>query len=355
MLMINPSAGKLRTARPGYALVTVVVFLAACILLGATVYGLTRAEMQSSVYQAKKTAAFYAAEAGVQDALQFASTSTWTQGFTNKKFMEGFYTVKFDTATNPVTLTSQGWVRGSSPGKTVKAMVTVRLAPHPGIFDYALGATIGSIELRNNSVVNGNMFSSGGYNFQGNADVNGSTTNVVPPPVNPVIPKPSTPCNYVSSATTLGPCYVDGDLSITINHSVALTGTLFVTGKLTMENNTALVGCLPVYVGGDFYMSNNAILGDSTTVHSPFIYAPGPGTVTINNNGASSNAVVYAPNRNITLTNNAIISGSIIGNSNMVINNAIVTYVRVTLPAGLDLGVSGLGWIAVTNSWEEKY
>lgn len=353
--MTNHIGSYFRTARPGYALGAVMVFLAASVILGATVYALTRAEMQSSVYQAKRTAAFYTAEAGLQDALQASATSMWTQGFTNKKFMSGFYTVLVDTTTNPITLTSKGWVSGGSPGKTVQALVKVKLEINTIALNYALVSTAGGITLKNNSTINGNMSSAGGYNTAGNATINGSTTSVVPPALNPVIPKPPNPCNYVSTMTSLGPCYVDGDLTIAINKSVTLTGTLYVTGKLTMSNNNTMLGLAAVYVGGDFTLSNNSVIGDSSTINSPFIYAPGPGIVDISNNGASSYVVIYAPGRDVTLRNNAVMSGSITGRSAVVWNNGMVTHVPVTLPAGLNLGGSGSGWAAIANSWEEKY
>jgi len=347
---------KLPSARQGYALEVVVLFLCAVTVLGVAVYLLTVPRMRSSVYQTKKTAAFYTAEAGLQDALQVISdTATWTQGFTNKPLMTGYYTVKVDTITNPATVTSKGWVHAAAPGRTVQTMVKLNITPDSGMLDYALGAFTGDINLQNNSVVNGNIFARGAIINQGQATINGTTTNVVPGPLNPVIPKPADPCNYAATTTVLGPCYVDGDLNVAINMTVNLAGTLYVTGKFSMTNNTTLLGRYSVYIGGDMEVLNNSVIGEATGLNCPFIYAPGPGTVLINNNGASSYVYIYAPERAVTLSNNAAIAGSIIGGTAKLWNNGAVMHAPVIVPDGLELGGPGLRWHVLTNSWEEKY
>ena len=356
--MTKNKTGIFSAARPGYALEAVLIFLCACVVLGATVYTVTKPEMQSAVYQVKKTAAFYTAEAGLQDALQvLQATPTWTEGFTNKPFMNGFYTVTLDAAASPATLTSKGWVSAATPGRTIQSAVKVNLTTNNGMFDYVLGAPYGcgGITLSNNVVVNGNVFSEGRLSVGNNAVIHGSTTSVAPPEITPVIPKPATACNYTSTMTSLGPCYVNGDLTIPNNKSITLTGTLYVTGKLTLSNNTTLVGRASVYVGDDLTMGNNSVLGDATTTNSPFIYAPGSGDLTISNNGASSNAIIYAPHREITLSNNALISGSVIGHTVTLSNNASATFARVLLPVGLSFSGSGIGWTVMAKSWEEKY
>jgi len=77
--------------RRGSALVVVMMFLSAFIILIGASYKLMSAEIGSSVYQARKSAAFYIAEAGMEDALQvLTGSNTWTQGFTNKQFANGY-------------------------------------------------------------------------------------------------------------------------------------------------------------------------------------------------------------------------------------------------------------------------
>jgi len=346
--MKNDKIRTFLTGRAGYALEAVLIFLAAFVVLGFTVYSMTQGQMRSSVYQSKKTAAFYAAEAGIQDALQvLAATPTWTQGFTNKPFRAGFYTVKLDTATTPMRITSKGWFNDAS-GRTVQAAVKVDFSTSGSgqIFGYAVGASPGGITMNNGSVVNGDVFA-GPVGMNNNCKVTGKIETTMPPLLNITIPKPAAPCNYKQGMKTLGPCYVDGDLMIWNHQTVTLTGTLYVTGKFTLDNGCSLLGVAIAYIGGDIMINNNSRLGDDTTTNSPFIYAPGEGTIMINNHAATTNVLIYAPGRDITLNNGTAIAGSVIGGTVNLNNHNTVTHADVALPA--------IGAGVVPDSWVELY
>jgi len=336
-------------ARPGFALETTLMFLFALVVIGGAVYTMSKPQMRASVYQAKRTQSFYMAEAGLQDALQvLASSHSWIAGFTAKPFMSGFYTVKLDTTTTPVTLTSKGWVGAGAPGRTVGSAVKVNLNLNSPLLSYTIGASTGGVILNNGSIVNGNVYTGGGINVPGGCSINGVIESVAPPPLFIPVTKPSAPCNYTSTMTTLGPCYVDGDLYIVSGASVKLTGTLWVSGYLKIDNGSSMTGMYTVYLGGAFLLGNHSRLGDNSATNSPFIFADGPaGLVKIDNAGDASNVVVYAPGREVLLNNGSTLTGSVIGLSVTLWNHITITHADIAMP--------GPGYGVIPKSWAELY
>jgi len=353
----STGAGKFPAARRGSALAIALMYISVFVILGGAIYKLMRSEMISSVNQSKKTAALYIAEAGMEDALQvLIDTPSWRTGFANKPFEKGFYTVIIDSSSIPAKVTSKGWVSGGFPlGITVKAAITQNVtlsAPVPEMFSYAIGSAVGGITLENNAAIIGNVFSTGTISMAPGSSITGSSRSIVYPDLNLNIPKPAPLCNYTSTMTTLGSCSVNGDLNIADKMSVTLTGTLYITGILTVDNGAALKGAAIVYVGGNLYVNNNGALGDASAANSPFIYAPGPGIVELSNNSVTLKAVIYAPYRSVDLFNNSAFSGSLIGHSVTLHNNAEVTAATVSFPG--ELGWGGV-FSVVRGAWNQIY
>lgn len=135
----------------------------------------------------------------------------------------------------------------------------------------------------------------------------------------------------ISEDRGLGPLYIDGDLTIEANTIVTLEGTVYVTGNIEVNNarfegeeNIAAEGNIVIHGGG--IGSENIPLFTSVN-----------GDITLE--GTLVDAVVYAPNGTVTVSNVIYLFGAVGGNTvNM--SNARIIYAqalqgRDDLPGGL--------------------
>lgn len=122
---------------------------------------------------------------------------------------------------------------------------------------------------------------------------------------------------HISSDRTLGPGVITGNLTIANNTTLTLQGTLHVTGSFSPGNNAVIelhegYGDTSgvIIMGGAVEVSNNVILRGSGS-SSSFLLVIGESSsldvgnpaVEVNNN--ADNAILFAPNGLITISNNA--------------------------------------------------
>jgi hypothetical protein len=333
------------------------VFAAFC----AAGYKLMKTEMVSSVYQLKKSASFYIAEAGVADAMQaIALNPSWTAGFAAKPFAGGFYSVEVDTNTSPATVSSKGWVAGGfALGDTVKTLIRVGFTTSPDLFRYALGGlgTPGNkVITLTDSTVNGSIY------IEPEADV-----PLPEPAINEAALKTEAAAGggcpagsvLLSGVTvTLGPrCIENGDLSI-VNSTITLTGTVYV-GRDLLINNSYVTGMRTIFAGGNITVSNGSVVGSDLPNDSPFICTPVTGNsarVGIEDSSMLRTAV-YAPNSRLDVLNSDI-SGSFVGGNSEYTNagkpgiyGSTVTWTPVYYPGSMGENSPGV----VPGSWEEVH
>ena len=128
----------------------------------------------------------------------------------------------------------------------------------------------------------------------------------------------------------LGPVYIDGNLTVEANTTVILEGTVYVTGAITVNN-------------GRFEGEENVVAEGGITINGGGVGAPNvPLFLAVNSNitvaGGVADAVLYAPDGTVTLTNFLLFGAA--GGDTVIISKGSVTYAsalqgREDLPGGL--------------------
>lgn len=169
----------------------------------------------------------------------------------------------------------------------------------------------------------------------------------------------------VSGTVSLGPKKIDGNLTITNNAKIKMTGPIWVNGNVDIENNgtltidaslgnngTMLIADATGYTAtkGTVLISNNGILsGNGNAGSYPMIISTNTGSnaISLSNNGAS--VIFYAPYGWVSLNNNA--SGNQITAYGMSLgNNTTVDYVTGLQNQNFSEGPGG-SWEVVAGSY----
>ena len=138
----------------------------------------------------------------------------------------------------------------------------------------------------------------------------------------------------------LGPLYIDGDLEVKPNVIVTLTGTVYVTGMIKVENGR-FVGEENIAAEGDIDIRGGG-LGATETIP---VYISANGDIRLV--GPIVDAVVYAPNGNVDLTNIWLFGA--VGGVEVTAGNAII-YWAAQLSGREDLPGCELHTIAYSYS-----
>jgi hypothetical protein len=132
----------------------------------------------------------------------------------------------------------------------------------------------------------------------------------------------------------LGPKHITGNLTISSNRIVRLTGTVWVDGTISMSGNTRIEGPGTIIAIGNITATGNSkLLPDNI----PFIISTTGNISTAGNSWTS--AAFYAPNGDVLMTGNSRIYGCVIGQGITAEGNNKVEYVsdlsqRDDLPSG---------------------
>jgi len=174
----------------------------------------------------------------------------------------------------------------------------------------------------------------------------GSTVNVPMPNVPDIVTPPNPAAGYYGNASStgcsktgakytvsgteqLGPCVIQGDLIMNNNASLVLTGSLYVMGNVEIKNNCSLTRAegeldtpaVLVAEGNIDIVNNNVLNPDEKMPLIMSVY----GDIYCKNNG-SVMAALYAPNGKITVENNTLVDGAIVGLQIETKNNYTVKY-----------------------------
>ncbi|KKQ08632.1 MAG: hypothetical protein US21_C0012G0013 [Candidatus Nomurabacteria bacterium GW2011_GWB1_36_6] len=164
--------------------------------------------------------------------------------------------------------------------------------------------------------------------------------------------------NYVvSSNTTLGPKKITGNLVVSNEVTLTLTGTVWVQGSLTVSNN-AIVKLASNYgssegliiADGNITISNNSVFqgsGASGSYIMALSTSSSTSAITLANNGGA--VVLYEANGTINIANNAT-AKSLTGYYINLSNNAVITYDDGLMNSNFSSGPSGT-WNV--DSWQE--
>lgn len=165
--------------------------------------------------------------------------------------------------------------------------------------------------------------------------------------------------NYIvdDTSASLGPKKINGNLIVTNNANLTITGTVWVTGDITISNN-AIVQLHSSYLSSDAVMindgivdvSNNAVFYGSGTVGSYIMIlstSSSSSAITLGNNAGA--IVLYAANGTVNVSNNAGAKG-INGYYIHLNNNAVITYESGLMDSNFVGGPSG-SWNI--SQWKE--
>ena len=252
----------------------------------------------------------------------------------------------------------------------------IQLAKTTGVFAYAVGSLGGDISLSGNvhlqaasgnasvysaanltmsgnTSIKGNALAVDSINKSGNASISGTST----PNAQPVTFDTIDTSTYLAEATTLH----SGDYSISGNSNISLVST-HITGNLIISGNSVVNMTGVVYVDGYISVSGNAVLNITYPLiavgninisgnSSPLINGQYPliistsGNITVSGNSSLS-ALLYAPNGIIDIGGNSLV-GAAVGKSVKDSGNGTITYPDLSSQSNLPGG--GLGTVVNTD------
>ncbi len=143
--------------------------------------------------------------------------------------------------------------------------------------------------------------------------------------------------------------YYSAAIDISNNSTVNITGAvvIYVEGTTTASNNSTINinsgASLTIYAGGSINLSNNSLAAPDQVAADFIIYGLAACQNIILSNNSTTYAAIYAPAANITVGNNGIVHGSLIGETITAGNNAEIYY---------DDGIQGIG---ADNTTVEEY
>jgi hypothetical protein len=168
-----------------------------------------------------------------------------------------------------------------------------------------------------------------------------------------------------SSAESLGPLKIEGNLTVTNNATLTVTGTLWVTGNITLDNNVVInlhssfgSSSAVIVTDGRVSISNNVNFNGSGTEGSYIMVlstsdCPGSsscgGSPAINVGNNAGTVILVAQNGTIQFSNNAGAKEAVARTLSLN-NNAVITYETGLANVNFTSGPSG-GW-AILN-WKE--
>jgi len=215
--------------------------------------------------------------------------------------------------------------------KTESQVITT--SPVYSSASYSSGGTIsgnarlsGNLTLTNNKslTVNGNLYVDGNLNLSNKSSlvVNGSLY------VN----------GYVLSSnnctlTIGGKLYVNSYLDTSNGTTLTLGGTTYVNGYMNLGNNGGIppsenwLGDYAVVANGSITFNNNCNISPGGMT---LLFASETGNVSVQNNCNVLSGYIYAPDGNISISNNVAITGALVANNITISNNTTVTFTKPT-------------------------
>lgn len=128
-----------------------------------------------------------------------------------------------------------------------------------------------------------------------------------------------------------GKLYVDSYLDVSNNTTLTLGGTTYVNGYMALGNNAnwplsqIWLGSYAVVAKGSITFNNNCNVAPAGI---SLLFCSQTGNITFENNCDMLSGYLYAPNGDITLSNNVNITGALVANNVSVSNNIQVTFTK---------------------------
>jgi len=315
--------------------------------------------LTGQVYETK-TAELYAADAGVEDAVWRIQSKAVNLTQCNDQVSYNITDVNSRTVGVTITyvsnatgilyrITSIATAAASNSSTEVESYLKFTPGTDLNIFDGAL-ASSSTINLAKDSVVNGDVYHCGDLVTKPPFTLNGTDKGCAPFPSqteNEAFAKAfkdealkggTWPTTDITADTTLGPKYIDGDLTISRGLTVTLAGIVYVKGHIRCENILTITGTGSIVAEGYIYFKKLAaytVTGDSIimSLNSDITIKKSEPDHTL-----TINALIYAPNGLISFDKDMTVYGGVVGESIVVDMDGAFTYVPKTswdFPGGL--------------------
>jgi Tfp pilus assembly protein PilX len=358
----------LKKGESGEALILALILLVISSLIAVPTLSLASTSLRYHQVVEKKTKEMYAADSGIQYALRQLIEEPVPFGPESLPSDVNGKTVTVtveNMGSSVLKITATAVTAGSNSSTTISSYVSIA-----SLFDYGITTLDGDISLSGNSEVtslevldgdiyaNGNIYASGNsevngdavstgtIDVSGNAEILGMAIEQAAPITFPVIDT-SVYLDEAEQGTLisgnlsisnngyhdLGPAHITGNLTISGNAIVRLTGTVWVDGTISMSGNTRIEGGATIVASGNITVTGNTKLDPDNI---PFVIS-NEGNITVTGNSWTSVAL-YAPNGHITMTGNSKVYGCVIGESVDASGNSMVQYLDLNghgdIPAG---------------------
>ncbi len=314
---------------------------------------------------------YYVAEAGVEDAIYRIKTAKPISASES-------LTIGGSSATIAISDTPEGKniIAIGDASERIRKIESNLTVGEGVTFHYGIQVGVGGLQLSNNSGVNGNVYSNGnisgsnGSFITGSAFAVGSISGVnvsgeeesgVAPAIFPIVDTQITGWKDEAAAggtvgsqtlsgtnNTLGPKKINGNLTLSNNARLTVTGTLWITGNLVLSNTSQVrlsagYGLADgiIIVDGTSTLSNDSVFSGSGAEGSYIMLlstnSTGSAVILSNNAGA---VILYAPNGTVQLSNNAEVK-QISAKTIYLSNNATIDYETGLVDASFTSGPSG--------------
>ena len=309
------------------------------------------------VYE-NRAAELYAADAGVEDAMWKVEQGVvkppsscddpeyWAYNITDVNGKRVDYSITYLKNNPTYRYLIQSTAISDGGTTTVESYVKFTPGSELNIFGGALASKT-SITLKKDSTVNGDVYYcsgspldpnqvSGNWTPRGCGEFPQQTENLAFAAAMKALAMNGTTYPNgltISEPRSLGPAYIIGNLYMSRDVTVTITGVVYVTGTITAKSEFTLAGCGVVVAEGDIYLSKIAAFGDDCDSMLMSLN----GSITFKKE-ATVNALIYAPNGPINFDKSATVFGGVVGQSIEADKEGSFTYVpRATwdLPGGL--------------------
>ncbi len=334
--------------RNGQSLVISLITLAVVLILSASLFSRIANFIRFGSNADLKEQAINLAEAGIDYGLwQLNKTAGAYTGDTNKSLgTTGTFTVTVtDKSSNLKTITATGYIPNSTNPRAKQTIKVDTLTSAQNIaFHYAVQAGTGGVNMQNQALISGTVYSNGNITGSGSSEIDGDAYAVgtisSPDPFVTGSKHPSSPasqmptvdsnywesqaninndpvtcsptCSFSSGSINLGPKKYVGNLSLSNSVVATLNGPLYITGNLTLSNSAQ------INLNNSFGSNGTVIIVDGTITtqnNSQFNFtnASPPGLILVVST-SSSNTAVSISNSGQTAIFYTLNGGAVISN-----------------------------------------
>ena len=272
------------------------------------------------VVSAKKTIrAFQLADAGIQRAMaEIVNNSAYTGTGAVQSLSTGQYTINISTPgsafegsilpANRYGIESIGYVPDMiQASETIKVVAFVNRIPfnNHGLFDFAVTAGDGGIDIRGSCLVEGDVITSGTANSQGSVTITGTVTD------GDISVADFSPLVAPETAIDLGVINLNGNSNFTINPGTYTCTSINIGGNARITLNTIPGGdAVFLYCSGDIDAAGTGFVNTGADATKFFLYGTGEsGNIDLHGT-ADIYAAVYAPKYNCFSRGNNLVTGA---------------------------------------------